>query len=148
MKKNNIVLFLIITATVGVLAFFGGMKYQQTKAADQNFFRDQMRNRQGNITGQVRFGNTGRPVVGEIILSDENSITVKLEDGSSKIVFLPDTAVISKTDTGEKTDLRNGMRVGVFGTENSDGSMTAQNVQLNPMFRGITGQPTGSQSSR
>jgi hypothetical protein len=43
--------------------------------------------------------------------------------------------MISKTQTTSKSDLTQGANVAVFGSPNSDGSVTAQNVQLNPMFR-------------
>lgn len=79
------------------------------------------------------------------ISSDDKSITVKLQDGSSKIVLLTDTTSISKSTEGSKSDLKTGEKVAVFGTENSDGSVTAQNVQLNPILRGFMGgTPSGS----
>ena len=80
----------------------------------------------------------GRPVVGEIISLDDKSITVKLQDGSSKIILLPESVTVSKTDSGSKADLKNGINVGIIGTENQDGSITAQNVQINPAFQGMT----------
>jgi hypothetical protein len=71
---------------------------------------------------------------------DDKSITVKLQDGSTKIVILSDTTSFSTSSTGSKSDLKTGDTVAAFGTPNSDGSVTAQNVQINPMFRGIGGQ--------
>lgn len=131
----------IITAlVVGGGAFFTGMKYQESKApALGNNMRGQFQGgRQGMMGGQNgnrqgRFG--GGAVMGEIISSDDKSITVKLSDGSSKIVLLSESTTVSKSETGVKGDLKVGEKVGVFGMDNSDGSVTAQNVQLNPQFR-------------
>ena len=121
--------------------FFAGMKYQQQINPAGRF---------GNFQG-VRMGNVGqraqgfRPVNGEIISSDDKSITVELPDGSSKIVFLTGTTSFNKSAEGSKSDLKTGEKVAVFGTENSDGSVTAQNVQLNPQLRGFMGStPSGS----
>jgi hypothetical protein len=78
------------------------------------------------------------PVSGEIISQDDTSITVKLQDGSSKIVILSGNTNINKSSEGSKSDLKTGERVTAFGTTNSDGSITAQNVSIggNMMFRG------------
>lgn len=133
-----------VAVLVGAGAFFGGMKYQQGKRP--NFARQF-----GNMPGQAgQAGRTGgnrtgfRPVNGEIISSDDKSITVKLQDGSSKIVLFSDKTEINKASSGAKEDLKTGEKVMVVGTENSDGSVTAQSIQLNPInqFRmGITGTP-------
>lgn len=72
------------------------------------------------------------PTAGEIIGADEKSITVKLQDGSSKIVLLSEKTQINKAEKATKEDLKKGEKVAVFGTENPDGSVTAQNIQLNP----------------
>jgi len=122
---------LVIIVVVAAGAFFGGMKYQQSKSPSGRFANSQdMRN--GGV-GQRDQGF--RPVVGEILNADDKSITVKLDDGSSKIVILPGNVTVSKTDTATNADLKTGVRVGVFGTNNSDGSVTAQSVQINPTFR-------------
>lgn len=140
--KNNYVLIAVIAIVVGIVAFFGGMKYQESKAGSGNFarqFQNMMGNRQGGQNGQNRFMGGGRPVVGEILSVDDKSITVKLQDDSSKIVLLSDKTAINKATEASKTDLKVGERVLVAGTENSDGSVTAVNIQLNPIFRN---QPT------
>lgn len=148
--KNPIVISVVVALLVGAGAFFGGMKFQETKAASSNSADHAQGSFRGQ-NGQNRNSQGGfRPVVGEILNMDDKSITVKLEDGSSKIVLLPDNITVSKTDTTSKADLKTGVRVGVFGTNNSDGSVTAQNVQINPMFRGgqggddHQGNPAGS----
>ena len=129
MKKNMIKMLVIIVAVV-VAAFYGGMKYQESRLPA---FRGQF----GGMMGQLnsRGNRTGfRPVAGEIISFDDKSITVKLQDGSSKIILISDKTSINKADQGSKTDLKNGEQVAVFGSENSDGSITAQNIQLNPQY--------------
>jgi len=143
MKNNNIVIIAVVALIVGAAGFFGGMKYQQSKGG-ANFSRQfpgGTNNRQGATNNQARLGGNGRPVTGEILSLDDKSITIKLQDGSSKIVLIPDSAIISKTDQGSKSDLKKGDKVGVFGTDNTDGTITAQNVQLNPAFRGAQDRP-------
>lgn len=133
----------IIVAVVGAAAFFGGMKYQETRKG--NAFAQAGEN--GQDHGQFQGGQGGnragfRPVSGEIISQDDTSITVKLEDGSSKIVILSDNTAINKASTGAKSDLKIGERVAVFGTDNSDGSVTAQNISIGGMFQGGGNHPT------
>ena len=68
---------------------------------------------------------------------DDKSITVKLNNGSSKIVLLTDTMKVTKSDTGVKADLKVGEKVAVFGQGNSDGSVTAETIQLNPVMPNV-----------
>lgn len=130
------------TIVIAGVAFFGGMKYQETKGGNANSnARGQFAQRQG---GQGRFGANanGRPVQGEITALDDTNLTVKLTDGSSKIVNISNSTTFSKTETGSKADLKVGTKVATFGTTNSDGSVTAQNVQINPMFRMMATTPS------
>lgn len=134
------VLTIIVAILVGAGGFFAGMKYQQSK---QPAFLRQFGDGQGVRTGQGTPQGL-RPVNGEIISVDEKSITVKMVDGSSRIVLLSEKTEINKAASGTKEDLKVGERVAVFGSENSDGSVTAQNIQLNPILRGNP-MPTQSQ---
>jgi hypothetical protein len=136
--KKNLMTTIIVAVLVGGGGFFVGMKYQQSKTPVFNRqFAGQANGRQG--TGASRLGF--RPVNGEIISADEKSITVKLQDGSSKIVIVSETTQINKADQAAKEDLKVGEKVAVFGQENSDGSVTAQNIQLNPILREISTPP-------
>ncbi|MCL5969966.1 MAG: hypothetical protein M1450_00485 [Patescibacteria group bacterium] len=127
---------------MGVGAFFGGMNYQGNKLLNSQSFRQgrQMMGGSGNFQGRngMMGGNRAglRPVTGDIVSADNNSITVKLSDGSTKIVILSQSTAINKSEKGSKSDLKTGEKIAAFGSDNSDGSITAQNIQINPEYRG------------
>ena len=132
LNKNLLIIGLVSLLIGGGVGFFGGMQYQKGQAASQ---RSQFAGNFGNGangTGR-RFGGNGAngmAVRGQIISSDSNSITIKMNDGSTKIVVLGSSTTIAKTTTGSSNDLTNGANVIIFGTTNSDGSVTAQNIQI------------------
>lgn len=131
--KNNILITIIITVVIGTLGFLGGMQYQKLQA--RNSFENRFGQR-GTMNGQSsRNGGRsfGEATTGEIVSQDTNSITVKLQNGSTKIVILSNNTIISKTDTASKSALKTGGKIAAFGITNSDGSITAQNIQLNPI---------------
>ena len=137
--KNKYLMTVIVAIFVGVLVFLAGMKYQSsqaTRGANPGRQFGTGNNTNGRQNGLGRFGGTGRPVAGEIISLDDKSITVKLQDGSSKIVLLTSSTSIFKSSEASKSDLMSGIKVLATGAENSDGSITASNVQLNPTFGG------------
>ncbi|HVZ58794.1 MAG TPA: hypothetical protein VG935_03530 [Patescibacteria group bacterium] len=149
--KNSIIVTIVAVIVVGALAFFGGMQYQKSQAPKG--FAQFSANGGGNRGfgnrqfGQRAGGAGGNAVMGDIVSTDNGSITVKMQDGSSKIVLLSGSTSINKQATGSQSDLKTGERVVVFGTANSDGSITAQNVAINPTFGGprsttVTPTPT------
>lgn len=132
MKKNQIIITAVIALVLGPGGFFAGMKYQQSKTPS---FNRQFANGQGQRAGGNANRNGFRSTNGEIISSDDKSITVKLADGSGRIVLFSDKTQINKAAIATKDDLKVGEKVAVFGTDNTDGSVTAQNIQLNPIIR-------------
>src|SRR3989338_10163586 len=110
---NKLITIVIATAVVvGGGAFFGGMKYAESKSlrgrvsqADfqnlQNLSPEERQQRlqelganagagfRGGAGGGQRGG--GGFTAGEIIARDDKSVAVKLQDGGSKIVFLSDS---------------------------------------------------------
>lgn len=150
--EPNYLVTAVVAVVVGAVAFFGGMQYQMRQ---RPMMGGEFTNRMGGPGGPGgQFGSGGTqggpraitgmaPVSGEIISQDETSITVKMTDGSSKIVILSDQTVINKSSTGAPTDLKTGENVTAFGTQNQDGSITAQSVSIGGammMMRGLGGQ--------
>jgi len=130
MKKILPIILIIIV--VGVGAFFTGMKYGQSR---KSFAGLEFNGRQMGVLGanfengkNVRGGATG----GEILSKDDTSITLKLQDGGSKIILYSDATKITKSTDGILGDLKNGENIIVTGSTNSDGSVTAQTIQIRP----------------
>ncbi|MDE1970059.1 MAG: hypothetical protein KGI50_00555 [Patescibacteria group bacterium] len=132
--NNKILMILVGVIVVGGGAFYAGMKYnantraQFTGSAAMNARFSGPRSGGGTLRG----GNGGGFVSGNIIASDATSITVKLQDGSSKIILVSPSTPIMKSVAGTRADLVSGKQVIAAGTQNSDGSLTAESIQLRP----------------
>lgn len=136
--NKNVVLSIVVAVIFAAGGFFGGMYYQKSQRAVGQFGGvGQFGRRMMGAYGQG--ANRGNAILGQIISSDAKSVTVKLSDGSSKIVVLSAATVINKQATGSASDLKTGETVSVFGQANADGSVTATNVQLRPAM--MKGQP-------
>ncbi len=127
-------MIIIVAVVVGAVAFFVGTKFQSSQSGTASQYGQNGSQRSG------RFGQNGRATVGEVVGQDQGSITVKLQDGSSKIINVTGQTTYSKTDKAAKADIAVGQRIAAFGTVNSDGSIDAQSVQLNPQIRQGAGQ--------
>jgi hypothetical protein len=140
MKNKNTMMIaaavLIIVAAAG--GFFGGMAYQKNQFSPFGMMgQNDFRQGGGNFAGRSGQNGQGiRPVSGQIVSVGNNTMTVKLNDGSTKIVILSAGTAINKAATASASDLKAGETVAAFGTVNPDGSVTASNIQLNPIQRG------------
>lgn len=134
MKKIIVPIIILVVACGG--SFYGGVKYTQNKAAAGRQARFQQLDQPGTVaafSGGMRSNRGGAGFVsGEITSKDEKSLTVKLQDGGSKIVFFSASTQITKSASGSTTDLKVGETVMVNGNGNQDGSVTAQLIQLRP----------------
>ncbi len=142
-----------MVVVIGGGAFFIGMKYAESKNPRRlwqgnfqdlrNLSLEELQQRlqelganpgsgfRGGFTGGQQ-GVGGGFAAGEIISKDEKSITVKLRDGGSKIIFLSDSTEIIKPAKGTLNDLEIGKNIVVNGVANSDGSISAKAIQLRP----------------
>ena len=129
MKKIEIIIFILSIIVIGAGAFYGGMKYQESKIATmrQNFKNMPTIAGQGQRSFQRGQGNF---IAGEVISKDEKSLTIKLPDGSTKIVFYSSSTQITKPSLGSIEDIENGKQIFVSGTQNSDGTYTATTIQI------------------
>lgn len=123
--NKNILVTVIIVLAVGAAAFFGGMQYQKAQVTSSVHV--------GGRQGAGRLG--GRPTLGQVISQDSTGFTIKLADGSSKIILVAGSTMFVKTSTASTSDIKTGDKIMVFGTANSDGSTTATNIQINPPQR-------------
>jgi len=141
--SNKIIIVGVLCALIfGAGGFYGGMKYQQGKspaAASGNFQRGA-----ANISGALRNGRTGGGngfATGEILSKDDKSVTIQLRSpqnatgtagtqAGSKIIFFSASTEITKSASGTPADLQVGQTITVSGTANTDGSLSAQSIQL------------------
>lgn len=141
--NNKFILSLVVCViAAGGLGFYGGMVYgkQQTPAAGAAG-RGMA---PGNFRGAAgRGANGGGFSNGEVVSKDATSLTLKLMDGGSKIILFSSSTRIGKVADGSLTDLAAGTNVMVTGATNTDGSVTASNIQIRPAgdFGGRGGRP-------
>jgi uncharacterized protein YneF (UPF0154 family) len=130
--NKNLILIIILLIFVGVGGFFGGMKYGESQAL-KNLTPEKMREIFQQTRGQFQ---TKRQriaqgfILGEVISKDEKSLTVKLPDGSTRIVFLSESTQILKSVQGNIQDIEIGKQVIVSGEQTTEGSLTAKTIQI------------------
>ncbi len=127
MNYKTIIISAIIVVIVGTAAFFAGMQYGKNTGRNVGQYQRLRLLRHGTARNAKKI-----PVRGQIISTANGTITVKLPDGESKIIVLSGTTKITKLASGSASDLKDGEKVMVIGTSNSDGSVTAKTLQLNP----------------
>ncbi len=154
--SNNVLGIVIAIALVfGGGMFFAGMKYGESKNPSSTG-AGQFAGRSGAFfrRGGGTTGSGGSFANGSVISKDSQSVTVKTQNGSSKIVYFSGSTQVGKFDTGSASDLKTGDQVMVNGTSNPDGSIAAQDIEIRPAgspgfaIGGRTGGATGSQGQQ
>lgn len=139
MNKKIIAAVAVVIIAGG--AFYAGTVYSKSGTPARGQFAA------GTFNGQTRGGaggvrTGGGLTAGEIISKDSSGVTVKMQDGSTKIVILAASTAITKSVTGSADDLAVGTTVAITGTTNGDGSVTAQMVQIRPLGFGPSATST------
>jgi hypothetical protein len=135
MNKKQIIITIVVAVIVGAAGFAGGMQYQKSKTpafAGRSGINAGV-NGVAGAAGARRFAAGGNNfVTGSVLSQNGQQMTVQNRSGGSLIVILPASAQIGKFAAASSTDISVGSVVTVTGTTNSDGSMTAQTVQVRP----------------
>ncbi len=136
-SHKNIILPLLALALLALGGgFYGGMVYGKSKvtstfAAARAQFAGNGQGGGGRGGNRAQFAGGGA-TMGEVIAKDDKSITIKMRDGGSKIVFFSGSTQVMKAVAGAATDLNVGEQVTALGTANADGSVSAQSIQIRP----------------
>lgn len=144
--SKKIIAIIISIAIVGGGSFYAGMKYSQSKNstigrggfANLSPEERQARFQQFGVNGAGRQGGmraNGGFIGGEIISKDDKSITVKLNDGGSKIILFSTSTQIIKSSAAAAKDLKIGQNITANGDVNQDGSVSAKLIQLRSNFQ-------------
>ncbi len=127
---NKMILGAVAVAVVAAgVGFVGGSTYQKSKAATMGGAFGRPMGAQG-----ARRGGTGNGFIGgEVLSKDASSVTLKLMAGGSSIVYISPATSIEKATSGSWEDIKVGSSITVRGTQGTDGTYTAQSVQLSRM---------------
>ncbi len=74
----------------------------------------------------------GGVLTGSIAKTGNGSLTLNTRDGSSRLILLTPDTVILKSVQGTTTDLTQGADALITGSANSDGSISAQTIDVRP----------------
>jgi hypothetical protein len=145
-KKSTLVIWAIVIAAV----FFGagwGISKSTSSSSSATSATAARGSYTGTFTGAAgaRTGRTsgGGLVVGKIVSVDPTSISVALPNststsattGSTVVLYSSGTSIL-KSVIGSSADLQVGNSVTVSGTANSDGSISANSIQIRPIQTG------------
>jgi hypothetical protein len=125
LKNKKTIILVASFVIVAIISFSVGSKFSKPKNV-----RDMQGGKFSQQMGMKGSGFGGGMINGEILSKDDTSITLKLKDGGSKIVFYTDKTTVAKTLDGILSDLVVGKQINVIGTTNPDGSVSAQSVQI------------------
>lgn len=124
----------IIWLVVAIVALGGGYYWGKAGAAATRGA--------GRFAGAGTFGSSTRSfaggaagggfTTGQIMEVDSSSITLQLPTGNSEIVFYSTSTPVTEPTVVSVSKLAVGTNVMVVGTSNSDGSLTAQSIQVRP----------------
>lgn len=124
--KKTIIIAVAVAVVFGAGGFFGGIKYQQSKAPVRGAFGGGAggAGAAGRRAGGMGFLN------GQVLNSGNGTMTVKLMNGGSQVVVLAPSTQYRKAVDGTAADVTVGSNVTITGSTNPDGSLTAQSIQI------------------
>jgi len=131
MKKTWVMV--LVCVVIAAAFFLVGMTYGKSTAVPAGFG-----NRAGAFASGTRqfagrggaAGGAGGFVAGQVTAKDATSITLQLPNGNSEVIFYSSSTQVTKPAPASINDLAPGTNVMIGGTQNSDGSLTAESIQV------------------
>lgn len=112
------------------LGYFGGHAFAKSPASAAGSRRGGF-----GMASSTFMGGRGGLLSGTVAAKDASSITIDTRDGSSHVVLITPSTNVLKSVSGTLNDLSIGSAVTVTGSQNSDGSVAANLIQLRPAFQ-------------
>lgn len=141
-SKQKVIGGVVVAVLLMGASFWGGTVYAKHTAgnfAGRGQFsgtaaNGQFGGRTGGMNGTGGISMRGGQgfTAGDVIAKDDSSITIKMQDGSTKIVLVNSNTEVLTSDKGTLSDVTVGEQVSVSGQGNSDGSVTAKSIQIRP----------------
>lgn len=136
---------------VGGLSFWAGSHYANSRARSgfahvtASGMQGSGRGQNNNMPGGMRTGQGGAGFVSGTILSkDDQSLTISLVNGGSRIILLGNKTSVRKSVDAGPDDLTTGETVTIIGKGNQDGSLSAESIEVGGMP--MMGRAAGSGS--
>lgn len=139
MKNKNYIIASVIIIIFTTSAFFLGSYTSKNKGIEMRKTGQFGIPDNGNMPRFDRTGSgspsngrmiQGKLVNGEVLSNDGTVMSVKLDNGGSKIIITSQNTKFNKIIEANIKDVSIGKSVMVTGESNPDGSMTANNIQI------------------
>ncbi len=133
----------IVWLVIAIVALGGGFFWGKESGAASRAsgfagaYSSSTRRTAGGATG-------GGLVTGQIVTMGNSSITLQLANGNSEVVFYSTSTPVSEPTMVSVNTLKVGTTIMVGGASNSDGSLTAQTIQVRPAGATNGGYGVGS----
>ncbi len=133
-KKFNLTNLIIVVVLFSGLFFYLGLSYQKTKMPTPGSNRDAMRASlgEGNFANSENSsrGTRGGQIIGEIIKINEESFTIKLNDGGSNTIYMTDETTINQMSKADRNSLEEGREIIVSGNAQENQTIIADSIQI------------------
>jgi hypothetical protein len=135
-KQREYLIFGVALIVVGAIGFASGVAWKAPpgSAGDGGRGAGQFSRTGDRATGARTFQDAGGFASGEVIAKDDTTLTVKLPSGGTRIVFYTGATPFLVSATGSPADVKIGENVLVSGSQNPDGSVSAQSIQVRPIM--------------
>lgn len=133
-KKTIVIIAAALIVISGITGFLVGKntakpKFNKNQIGLNGQFPGNNFSGGSRMTRGGNFGSTGM-FQGEVLSKDASGITLKLNDGDSKVIIVPESANVYKMGKAAINDIEVGQSVSISGKQNEDGSVECRSIQI------------------